>query len=168
MTGLLKCDAISLVKKINYLNTIIFKKIKNFKILCWKKCKQEKEKCVWHAVYILFLFYMFIFLTNDRPVIKIMQYGIIFLVLTFWKSIEVFSIFLSCLWCQSVRKKKSAEARPIHGEQIFLYNFIILRKNNRCSWRLNKSSKTSKINENLWVFLNCNKKIYCSYWLNQN
>ena len=101
---------------------------------------------------------MFIFLTNDRPVIKIMQYGIIFLVLTFWKSIEVFSIFLSCLWCQSVRKKKSAEARPIHGEQIFLYNFIILRKNNRCSWRLNKSSKTFKINENLWVFLNCNKK----------
>ena len=120
-----------------------------------KKCKQEKDMHVWHEVYKLFLFYMFIFLTNDNPVIKILQYGINFLVLTFWKYIEVFSIFFSHLWCQSVWKKNSAKALPIYAEQISLYNFIILRKNNRHSWRLNKSSKTFKINGNLLVFLNC-------------
>ena len=38
-------------------------------------------------------------------------------------------------------KKFLAEVRLIHAEQISLYNFIVLRKNNRHSWRLNKSSK---------------------------
>ena len=37
---------------------------------------------------------------------------------------------------------------------IFYINFIVLRKNDRHSWRLNKSSKTFQINRNLWVFLN--------------
>ena len=55
-----------------------------------------------------------------------------------------------------LKKENSAEVRHIHAEQISLYNFIVLRKNNRHSWRLNKSSKTFKINRNLWVFLNCN------------
>ena len=38
-----------------------------------------KKKKKWHEVYTLFLLYilMFIFLTNDKPVIKIVQYGII-------------------------------------------------------------------------------------------
>ena len=146
------CDPIG--RKINYLNTIIFEEKKIFKSCVQKKCKQEKEKCVWHEVYTLFLFYMFIFLTNDNPVIKILRYTIIFLILAFWKSIEVF-VFFSRLWRQSVRKKNLAEARPVHAKQMSLYTFIILRKNNRHSWRLNKSSKTFKINGNVWVFLNC-------------
>ena len=39
-------------------------------------------------------------------------------------------------------KKISAEVRLIHAKQIPLYNFIVLRKNNRHVWRLNKSSKS--------------------------
>ena len=39
-------------------------------------------------------------------------------------------------------EKVSAEARLIHAEQTSLYNFIVLRKKNRHSWRLNNSSKT--------------------------
>ena len=31
----------------------------------------------------------------------------------------------------SMRKKISAEVRRIHAEQMSLYNFVILRKNNR-------------------------------------
>ena len=47
------------------------------------------------------------------------------------------------LWRQSVRKKfrQKYEVRFIHAQQISLYNFMVLRKNNRHSWRLNKSSK---------------------------
>ena len=40
-------------------------------------------------------------------------------------------------------KQIAAEARLIHAEQMFVYNFIILRKkNNGHRWRLNNSSKT--------------------------
>ena len=52
-------------------------------------------------------------------------------------------------------KKISAEVRLIDEKQISLHNFIVLGKNNGHSRRLNKSSKTFLINENLWVFLNC-------------
>ena len=50
-------DLISL--KIDYLNTNIKSKksIKKIKKSCVRnKCKQNKEKCVWHEVYTLFLF----------------------------------------------------------------------------------------------------------------
>ena len=57
-------------------------------------------------------------------------------------------------------KKISAEVRLIHAEQMSLYDFIVLRKNNRHSWRLNKPSKTFQINGNLLVFLNC-KVLLC-------
>ena len=48
--------------------------------------------CVWHEVYSLLpvlhtLNKKFIFLSNDKPVIKIVQYGIIFLVLVLIKTI---------------------------------------------------------------------------------
>ena len=52
-----ECDLISL--KIDYLNTNIKSKksIKKIKKSCVRnKCKQNKEKCVWHEVYTLFLF----------------------------------------------------------------------------------------------------------------
>ena len=54
-------------------------------------------------------------------------------------------VFLRHSWRQSVGKH-SAEVRLIHAEQISFivlwYNFIIFRKINSLSWRLNKSSKT--------------------------
>ena len=37
-------------------------------------------------------------------------------------------VFLRRLWRQSMRKKISAEVRIIHAEQMSLYNFIILGK----------------------------------------
>ena len=43
----------------------------------------------------------------------------------------------------SIREKKILpEVWLIHAEQIYLHNFIDLRKNDRHSLRLNKSSKT--------------------------
>ena len=70
----MRCNLIG--PKIDYLNTNTCKEYKIKKSCVRKKCKQQKEKCVWHEVYTLFLFYifnkMFIFLTNDKPVIKIM------------------------------------------------------------------------------------------------
>ena len=39
-------------------------------------------------------------------------------------------------------KKISEEVRLIHAEQTYLHDFIDLRKNNRHSLKLNKSSKT--------------------------
>ena len=39
-------------------------------------------------------------------------------------------------------KKIPAEVLLIHAEQMSLYNFIVLRKNHRHSWRLNNWSKT--------------------------
>ena len=50
----------------------------------------------------------------------------------------IFETFMTSI-CE---KKILVEVRIIHAEQISLYNFIVLRKNNRHSWRLNKSSKT--------------------------
>ena len=57
-------------------------------------------------------------------------------------------------------KKILAEVRLIHAEQMSLYDFIVLRKNSRHSWRLNKPSKTFQINGNLLVSLNC-KVLLC-------
>ena len=54
-------------------------------------------------------------------------------------------------------EKISVEVALIHAEQMSLYNFIVLRKNNRHSWRLSNWSKTFQINGNLWVFLNWNR-----------
>ena len=76
----MRCDLIGW--KIDCLNKY---KEKIKKSCIWKKCKQQKEKCVWHEVYTLFSVLhtynkIFVFLTNDKPVIKIVQYGIIFLV----------------------------------------------------------------------------------------
>ena len=68
-------------------------------------------------------------------------------------------------------EKISAEVRLIHAEQISLYNFIVLGKNNRHSWRLNKSSKKFWIIENLWVFRNwirVNKFIFRTCNLTEN
>ena len=47
-------------QKINYLNTNIFEGKKIKKSCVQKKCKQQKEKCVWHEVYTPFLFYILI------------------------------------------------------------------------------------------------------------
>ena len=68
-------------------------------------------------------------------------------------------------------EKISAEVRLTHAEQISLYNFIVLGKNNRHSWRLNKSSKKFWIIENLWVFRNwirVNKFIFRTCNLTEN
>ena len=69
-----------------------------------------------------------------------MRYGIIFLVLTFRKSIEIFSVKQQQIYCvfetfmtSVCEKKDSAEVWLIHAEQMSLYNFIVLRKNNRHS-----------------------------------
>ena len=96
------CDLIG--RKIDYLNTIMFK------MLCLKKRWTGKGKlCLAWSIYTFPVLHthnkMFVFLANDKPVVKIVGYGINFLVHTFWKSIEVFSIFLSRFWRQSVRKK---------------------------------------------------------------
>ena len=65
------CDLIGRI--IDYLNTNIFKEKK--KNLAFEKNVNNKRKSVWHEMYILFLFYIllinFFFLTNDKPVIKI-------------------------------------------------------------------------------------------------
>ena len=54
---IIKTGSISLVKQKYIYRTknqkIFVKIIKMFE----KKCKQQKEKCVWHEVYTLFLFY---------------------------------------------------------------------------------------------------------------
>ena len=42
------CDLIA--PKIDYLNTNTFKEYKIKKSCVRKKCKQQKEKCVWHEV----------------------------------------------------------------------------------------------------------------------
>ena len=68
-------------------------------------------------------------------------------------------------------EKISAEVRLTHAEQISLYNSIVLGKNNRHSWRLNKSSKKFWIIENLWVFRNwirVNKFIFRTCNLTEN
>ena len=46
--------------KIDYLNTNAFKEYNIKKSCVRKKCKQQKEKCVPHEVYTLFLFYILI------------------------------------------------------------------------------------------------------------
>ena len=45
-------------QKISYLNTNYLNN--KLKSCVGKKCKQQKEKCVWHEVYTLFLFYVLI------------------------------------------------------------------------------------------------------------
>ena len=62
----------------------------------------------------------------------------------------IFETFMTSI-CE---KKNSAEVQLIHAEQISLYNFIVLRENNRHSWRLNNWSETFYVNGNLWIFLN--------------
>ena len=42
-------------RKIDYLNTNIFKEQKIIKSCIQKKCKQQKEKCVWREVYGMFI-----------------------------------------------------------------------------------------------------------------
>ena len=61
----------------------------------------------------------------------------------------IFETFMTSI-CE---RKKLAKVRLIHAEQISLYNFIILRKNNR--YRLkNKQVKQDISNQwDLWVFL---------------
>ena len=67
---------------------------------------------------------MFIFLATDKPIIKIVRYGIIFLALTCQKSIQLLSIKLQQIYCifetfmTSSVGKKLAEVRLIHAEQI--------------------------------------------------
>ena len=55
--------------------------------------------------------------------------------ITFWKSIEVFSIRQQYIYCvfetflkSTCEKKRSAEIGLIHTEQTSLYNLITLRK----------------------------------------
>ena len=67
----------------------------------------------------------------------------------------------------NLREKKLAEVRLIHAEEIPLCNLIVLRKNNRHSWRLNESSKTFQINRNLWVFLNWDDGVSVSWEIHQ-
>ena len=69
---------------------------------------------------------------------------------TFRKSIDVFSVkYHRSIYCifemfmtSIYEEKMSVEVRLIHAEQMSLYNFIILRKNNGHRRRLNNSSKT--------------------------
>ena len=56
----------------------------------------------------------------------------------------------------SICEKKIRQKYGLFMQNKYLYiNFIVLRKDNRHSWRLDKSIKTFSINGNLWVFLNC-------------
>ena len=55
---------------------------------------------------------------------------------------SVFLCKLKTFMTSICEKTFLAEVRLIHAEQMSLYNFIVLRKNNRLSWRLNSWSKT--------------------------
>ena len=93
-------------------------------------------------------FRLFLWRTQHFPKthIKVLRKIIIDL-LYFW---DVYDINL---WGKKIRQKYR-----LFMQNKYLYmNFIVLRKNNRHSWRLNKSSKTFWINKNLWVFLNWQK-----------
>ena len=62
-------------------------------------------------------------------------------------------------------KTFSAEVRLVHAEQIFSHNFIVLRKNNRHSWRLKKSSKTFCLSKCKWDKNHMFLKIIFIYFL---
>ena len=79
------------------------KKLKN--LVFKKKCKWQKEKFFWYEVYTLFLFYILnnkIFIIFDKLVIKIVQYGIIFLVLVFIKK-YIFLILINLKLIQGLK-----------------------------------------------------------------
>ena len=156
MIGLLKWDGISLVEKlITY--TQIYLKNKKLQNIAFEKNVNNKTKSVSGMKYVYFSCFthykMLIFLTNDKPVIKIEQYGIIFLILKidlrfpkiqrgvlrkitigllyFWKVYDV------NLWEKCFGRSTAHSSRT----NIFISSHCFKKKYTH-SWRLKKSNKT--------------------------
>ena len=77
----MRCNLID--RKISYLNTNIFKKLKKKNLALGKNVNNKRKST--SGIYTFPVLHthnkMFVFLTNDKPVIKIVLYGITFIFL---------------------------------------------------------------------------------------